>query len=181
MIFPAMMFALGFVCAALLAWLIVPPIVRSAGRNRERRSKLPQDIKSALADKDRLRAEFALSLRKAERKIEKLESRAHDQLIKLAARNAKIGSLKKELSRLLDPGDHQAQDKLLSEKEDNVEQAKTSETSESAPQVKEGDVHTLEPKDIDLSKLVPASPPERIEPVLKGSLANRIHKLKSSE
>jgi seryl-tRNA synthetase len=187
MIFPAMMFVLGFVCAALVAWLIMPPLVRSLTRNNRRWRRVPRDIRAALADKDRLRAEFALSLRKSERNIEKLKSRAHDQLIELAERNAQIGILRKEMSRMLDPIEHPVQDKApRAGAASRTESVPTSPVPKPEREVKDREVkdnvHSLEPREVDLSKISdPAPMAKKTEPVLKGSLANRIHKLKSPE
>ncbi len=179
MIFPAMMFVLGFICAALVAWLVMPPLVRSFSRSNKPGQKLPRDIKAALADKDRLRAEFALSLRKSERNIEKLKSRTHDQLIELAERNAQIGILKKEMSRMLDSDMQPAQDKATSQANETSRAEKAeSPVPESEPKPKDN-VHSLGPRKVDLSTISTSTPEAKAEPVLKGSLANRIHKLKS--
>ncbi len=188
MIFPAMMFGLGFVAAALLAWLIMPPVIRSMSRNSsKKRRKIPQNLQQALADKDRLRAEFALSLRKSERKIEKLKRRAHEQLVEIAARDVQIGSLKKEMDKITDLADRRYREREKFRQ--GLEKAQNAKDMQSPPPEHElpgqdpaGDnVHALEPRDIDLSRVSDMSQSTRKEPVPKGSLASRIRKLKSAE
>jgi len=183
MIFPAMMFLLGFVCAALLAWLIVPPLVRSASRNARKKQKIPKGIKQALADKDRLRAEFALSLCKAEHRIEKLKSRAHDQLVEIAARDARIGALKKEMGKITDLADRRFQDR--EKLRHNLETVKIAKQDQPRPSEADtpakDNVHALEPRQINLPEVSQTAQSARIEPVLKGSLTSRVHKIKNPE
>ncbi|MEP1209697.1 MAG: hypothetical protein ABJM29_00860 [Rhizobiaceae bacterium] len=78
-------FTLGFLCAALLALMIAPAIWRRAvvlTRNRIE-SSVPLTLNEIQADKDQLRAEFAMSTRRLEVNLETLKERASEQLIEI--------------------------------------------------------------------------------------------------
>lgn len=68
-----MIFALGFLAAALIALLIIPAINSRAERLARRRAEtlFPLSISELTAEKDHLRAEFAVLQRRIERKAEK--------------------------------------------------------------------------------------------------------------
>ncbi|HHK74581.1 MAG TPA: hypothetical protein ENJ57_05395 [Rhizobiales bacterium] len=107
MIFPAMFFALGFFCAGLAALVLVPPFVRRstrrAVRNESRRKvKSYQQLQS---EKDRLRAEHALRVRKLERRVEHWQNRSRKLLAlngKMKMQMARTGQDMDELTRLAD-------------------------------------------------------------------------------
>jgi len=86
MVDTAIIFALGFLAAALLSLLFVPLIHRRAERLTAERieESIPIDVAEMHAKKDHLRAEFALSTRRLEGKIEELTE-------KLASRRADLG------------------------------------------------------------------------------------------
>lgn len=78
-------FALGFLCSALLALMVAPAIWRRAvvlTRNRIE-SSVPLTLNEIQADKDQLRAEFAMSTRRLEVNLETLKQRASEQLIEI--------------------------------------------------------------------------------------------------
>ena len=68
-----MLFALGFLAAALLVAMILPAFNRRAQRLIQRRleSQLPLTRQEIFAERDRLRAEFAVTVRRLERETDK--------------------------------------------------------------------------------------------------------------
>ena len=78
-------FTLGFLVSALLALMVAPAIWRRAvilTRNRIE-SSVPLTLNEIQADKDQLRAEFAMSTRRLEVNLETLKERAAEQLIEI--------------------------------------------------------------------------------------------------
>ena len=74
-----MIFALGFLCSGLLSLLFFPLVWRRAVRLSRRRleMQMPLSMTEIVAERDQLRAEFALGRRRLEQKLESLaESRA---------------------------------------------------------------------------------------------------------
>ncbi|MCB9994558.1 MAG: hypothetical protein H6873_12990 [Hyphomicrobiaceae bacterium] len=78
----SMYFVLGFLAAALLALMIVPSIWQRAVRLTKKRieAATPMTMSEYRADKDQLRAEFALSTRRLEMNVEALRKRLADQI-----------------------------------------------------------------------------------------------------
>lgn len=78
-----MYFALGFLSAGILALIVMPPLwrraVRLARRNMER--TLPMTRAEIQAEKDQIRAGFALSTRTLDQTIERLKAQVMEQLI----------------------------------------------------------------------------------------------------
>ncbi len=77
-----MYFVLGFLGATLLALMIMPAIWRRATRLTKKRieAATPMTMSEFRADKDQLRAEFALSTRRLEMNVEALRKRLAGQL-----------------------------------------------------------------------------------------------------
>lgn len=112
-IFPAMMFALGFLCAFLLAMLILPPFIRKAARKASLTGPRKQRLspKQNHAGRDRMRAEYAIAIRKQEQAAEMLRARGQQQLIEIAECNAVIRDMKREMSDITDLADRRYQQK----------------------------------------------------------------------
>src|SRR3954464_10022089 len=93
-----MYFALGLLAAALVALAIMPAVWRRAVRLTKRRIEAATPITMAefRADKDQLRAEFALSTRKLEMTIETLRKRMADQVADVDRKRTDLGALKAE-------------------------------------------------------------------------------------
>ena len=93
-----MYFALGLLGAGLLALIIMPAVWRRAVRLTKRRIEAATPITMAefRADKDQLRAEFALSTRKLEMTIDALRKRMADQITDVDRKRADLGALKAE-------------------------------------------------------------------------------------
>ena len=99
MIEPIMFFGLGFLAASLLGLIIVPFVHGRAVRLTVRRleAATPLSMAEIQADKDQLRAEFAMSTRRLEMSVEQLKSKSTGQLAELGKKNDAINRLKIEL------------------------------------------------------------------------------------
>jgi chromosome segregation ATPase len=99
MIEPVMYFGIGFLVAALLCLLFVPLVHNRAVRLTMRRleAATPLSISEIRADKDQLRAEFAMSTRRLEMSVEKMKTKTTSQLAELGKKTDAINQLKKEL------------------------------------------------------------------------------------
>jgi chromosome segregation ATPase len=99
MIEPVMYFGIGFLIAALLGLLFVPLVHNRAVRLTMRRleAATPLSIAEIRADKDQLRAEFAMSTRRLEMSVEQMKARTTGQLAELGKKTDAINQLKKEL------------------------------------------------------------------------------------
>jgi chromosome segregation ATPase len=99
MIEPVMFFGIGFLVAALLGLLFVPLVHNRAVRLTMRRleAATPLSIAEIRADKDQLRAEFAMSTRRLEMSVEQMKARTTGQLAELGKKTDAINQLKKEL------------------------------------------------------------------------------------
>lgn len=91
-------FTLGFLCAALLALMIAPAIWRRAVVLTRKRieSSVPLTLNEIQADKDQLRAEFAMSTRRLEVNLETLKERAAEQLIEINKKRDEFQALEDE-------------------------------------------------------------------------------------
>lgn len=85
MIQAALSFILGFLSAAFLALLVAPAIWRRAVVLTRRRveAALPLTMDQIQAEKDGLRAEFAMSVRTQEMKVKSLKEKAAEQAIEI--------------------------------------------------------------------------------------------------
>ncbi len=93
-----MYFVLGFLASGLLALMIMPSIWRRATRLTKKRieAATPMTMSEFRADKDQLRAEFALSTRRLEMNVEALRKRLADQLSEINAKRSDQIQLKSE-------------------------------------------------------------------------------------
>ena len=91
-----LLFALGFLCATLLALLVAPAIWRRAVVLTRQRieNSVPLTLNEIQADKDLLRADFAMSTRRLELRLESLQERAAGQLIELNTKGDELRTLK---------------------------------------------------------------------------------------
>ncbi len=99
MIEPIMYFGIGFLVAALFGLLFVPLVHNRAVRLTMRRleAATPLSIAEIRADKDQLRAEFAMSTRRLEMSVEQMKTKTTTQLAELGKKTDAINQLKKEL------------------------------------------------------------------------------------
>ena len=93
-----MYFALGALAASLLALAILPAVWRRAVRLTKKRIEAATPITMAefRADKDQLRAEFALSTRRLEMNVEALRRRLSEQLRDINRKRSEVGAIKGE-------------------------------------------------------------------------------------
>ena len=96
MIESAMYIGIGLLTGCLIAVAVVPLVHERAVRLTVRRleAALPQSVTEIRADKDLLRAEFAMSTRRMEITIEQLRNKAAGQLVELGKRADVINRLK---------------------------------------------------------------------------------------
>ena len=95
-----MYFGIGFLVAALLGLVIIPLVHGRAVRLTMRRieAAIPRSMAEIQADKDQLRAEFAMSTRRIEMRVEQLQVKTASQLAELGKKGDAINQLKIELS-----------------------------------------------------------------------------------
>ena len=98
-----MYFALGLLVAGLLALIVMPAVWQRAVRLTKRRIEAATPITMAefRADKDQLRAEFALSTRRLEMNVETLRKRLAEQLGDVNQKRSDLGALKAERDKHL--------------------------------------------------------------------------------
>ncbi|QYO76184.1 hypothetical protein [Devosia salina] len=99
-----MYFALGLLVAGLVALIIMPAVWKRAVRLTKRRIEAATPITMAefRADKDQLRAEFALSTRRLEMNVEALRKRLAEQLSDVNQKRTDLGALKAEREKHLE-------------------------------------------------------------------------------
>jgi chromosome segregation ATPase len=100
MVEPIMYLAIGFLVSTLLGLMIVPLVHNRAVRLTTRRLEAAAPVSRAeiQADKDQLRAEFAMAARKLEINVDKLKHQTSSQLAELGKKTDAINRLKLELA-----------------------------------------------------------------------------------
>jgi chromosome segregation ATPase len=100
MIEPIMFFGIGFLFAALIGLVFIPLVHARAVRLTVRRieAATPLSMAEIQADKDQLRAEFAMSTRRLEMRVEQMKAKTTSQLAELAKKSEAISKLKAELA-----------------------------------------------------------------------------------
>jgi chromosome segregation ATPase len=113
-----LLFSLGFLCAGFLALMVAPAIWRRAVTLTRRRieASVPLSLSEIHADKDRIRAEFAMSTRRLEMSIKSLREKAAAQVIE-------IGRNREEMKRLA--GERAERDQALSQLEAKAGELRT--------------------------------------------------------
>lgn len=93
-----MYFALGLLVASLVALIVLPAVWKRAVRLTRRRIEAATPITMAefRADKDQLRAEFALSIRRLEMTIETLRRRLATEVGDTSEQRAELGAFQQE-------------------------------------------------------------------------------------
>ena len=99
MIEPIMFFGIGFLAAALIGIVVIPLVHTRAVRLTVRRleAAAPLSMAEIQADKDQLRAEFAMSTRRLEMSVEQLKTKSTSQLAELGKKGDAVNRLKAEL------------------------------------------------------------------------------------
>jgi hypothetical protein len=99
MIEPIMFIGIGFLVAGLLVIGVIPMVHARAVRLTMRRAEAlnPLSMAEIQADKDQLRAEFAMSTRRLEMSVEQMKAKTTNQLAEIGKKSEAIGRLKLEL------------------------------------------------------------------------------------
>jgi chromosome segregation ATPase len=99
MIEPIMYFGVGFLVAALIGLVFIPLVHGRAVRLTMKRieAATPLSMAEIQADKDQLRAEFAMSTRRLEMSVEQMKAKTTSQLAELGKKGEAINKLKAEL------------------------------------------------------------------------------------
>ena len=99
MIEPIMFFGIGFLVASLFGLVLIPLVHNRAVRLTMRRleAATPLSMAEIQADKDQLRAEFAMSTRRLELSVEQMKAKTTSQLAELGKKTDAINRLKVEL------------------------------------------------------------------------------------
>ena len=99
MIEPIMFVGIGFLVASLLVIGVIPLVHARAERLTTRRLEAltPLSMAEIQAEKDQLRAEFAMSTRRLEMSVEQLKTKCTSQLTEIGKKSDAIGRLKLEL------------------------------------------------------------------------------------
>ncbi|MGA8614235.1 MAG: hypothetical protein WB760_21675 [Xanthobacteraceae bacterium] len=152
MIEPIMYFSIGFLAAALIALLFFPLVHNRAVRLTMRRleAATPLTIAEIRADKDQLRAEFAVATRRLEMNVEHMKGKTTAQLAELGKKTDAINQLKREL------GEKTATIFALEERDKTlIEQMRTTEEEHElkSSSLRETE-RALSEKEAELSKLI---------------------------
>ena len=99
MIEPIMFFGIGFLAAGLFGLMLIPLVHNRAVRLTMRRleAATPLSMAEIQADKDHLRAEFAMSTRRLEISVDQMKAKTTGQLAELGKKTDAINRLKVEL------------------------------------------------------------------------------------
>lgn len=105
MIEPIMYLAIGFLVSMLFGLMIVPLVHNRAVRLTTRRleAATPLSMAEIQADKDQLRAEFAMSARRLEMSVDQLRNKTTSQLAELGKKSDAINRMKIELGERTPP------------------------------------------------------------------------------
>ena len=99
MVEPIMYLAIGFLVSMLFGLMIMPLVHNRAVRLTTKRleAATPLSMAEIQADKDQLRAEFAMSARRLEMSVDQLKNKTTSQLAELGKKSDSINRLKLEL------------------------------------------------------------------------------------
>jgi chromosome segregation ATPase len=100
MVEPIMYLAIGFLISMLCGLMVLPLVHNRAVRLTVKRMEAatPLSMAEIQADKDQLRAEFAMSARRLEMSVEQLRNKTTSQLAELGKKTDAINRMKAELS-----------------------------------------------------------------------------------
>src|SRR5262250_3022688 len=100
MIEPIMYIGIGFLFAGLLVIGVIPLVHARAVRLTRRRLEAvtPMSLAEIQAEKDQLRAEFAMTTRRLEMSVEQMKAKTNSQLAEIGKKSEAIGKLRLELN-----------------------------------------------------------------------------------
>jgi len=146
-----MFFALGFLTASLVALVLLSAVWHRAVRLTTKRIEgaIPVSMAEIQADKDQLRAEFAMSTRRLETSVEHLKLKTTEQFAELGRRNDSIRKLKNETEEktahvsALEAQERNLREKLASTEEELSLKSKALHEAESQLALKTGEITAL--------------------------------------
>src|SRR5439155_9449628 len=100
MIEPIMYIGIGFLFAGLLVIGVIPLVHGRAVRLTRKRleAMTPMSLSEIQAEKDQLRAEFAMTTRRLEMSVEEMKAKTNNQLAEIGRKGEAIGKLRLELN-----------------------------------------------------------------------------------
>jgi chromosome segregation ATPase len=140
MIEPIMYLAIGFLVAMLLGLTVMPLVHNRAVRLTTRRleASTPLSMVEVQADRDQLRAEFAVAASRAETRLAGMQAQAAGQLAELGRKNDAVNRLKQDLAgkstaiAALEAREQQLAARLAATEGEFAERAEQIRTSEAA-------------------------------------------------
>jgi chromosome segregation ATPase len=151
MIEPIMYLAIGFLVSMLFGLMIVPLVHNRAVRLTTRRMEAatPLSMAEIQADKDQLRAEFAMSARRLEMSVDQLKNKTTSQLAELGKKSDAINRMKIELGEKnatifsLEAREKAMKEQLRATEEEFAAKTESLRTAETALRDKQGDLAKL--------------------------------------
>jgi chromosome segregation ATPase len=151
MIEPIMYFGVGFLFASMLGLVFIPLVHARAVRLTMRRieAATPLTKTEIQADKDQLRAEFAMSTRRLEMSVEQMKAKTTSQLAELAKKSSAVTKLKNELGektaaiQTLEARERATRDKLRATEEEFTQRLNALREAEQKLADKEGELAKL--------------------------------------
>ena len=181
MIEPIMFFGIGFLVASVVALGIIPLVHNRAVRLTMRRleAATPLSMAEIQADKDQLRAEFAMSTRRLEMSVDQLKAKTTSQLAELGKKSDAINRLKLELGEktaaifALEAREKALRDQIRATEQEYAIKTNTMREAERALSDKESDLARLT---AELGERTVVSDSQRIEIV---ALRSQVETLKA--
>jgi chromosome segregation ATPase len=148
MVEPIMYLAIGFLVSMLFALMIMPLVHNRAVRLTTRRleAATPLSMAEIQADKDQLRAEFAMSARRLEMNVDQLKNKTTSQLAELGKKTDAINRMKLELGEKnatifsLEARERAIKDQLRATEEEFAAKTQALRTAETALSDKQADL-----------------------------------------
>jgi len=151
MVEPIMYLAIGFLVSMLCGLMIVPLVHNRAVRLTTKRMEAatPLSMAEIQADKDQLRAEFAMSARRLEMSVDQLKNKTTSQLAELGKKTDAINRMKIELGEknatifALEAREKAMKDQLRATEEEFASKTQALRTAETALSDKQGELAKL--------------------------------------
>jgi len=148
MIEPIMYLAIGFLVSMLFGLMIVPLVHNRAVRLTTKRleAATPLSMAEIQADKDQLRAEFAMSARRLEMSVDQLKNKTTSQLAELGKKSDAINRMKLELGEKnatifsLEAREKAVKEQLRATEEEFTAKTESLREAEQALKEKQGDL-----------------------------------------
>src|ERR1700675_364781 len=151
MVEPIMYLAIGFLLSMLFGLMIVPLVHNRAVRLTTKRleAATPLSMAEIQADKDQLRAEFAMSARRLEMNVDQLKNKTTSQLAELGKKSDAINRMKIELGEKnatifsLEAREKAVKDQLRATEEEFAAKTQALRTAEAALKDKQSELARL--------------------------------------